>query len=359
MPEFLNKNNTVNLLGKSSYSIYLYHMPIIYFTNIFFSGVSFFIISIVVTIFFSLISFKFIEPIRKNIFLLKIFPKIIKYSFVLVLILISTIVFYKIEIRNIVYNSIVKINNFSNTYKIKDNKRSNRVLAKWELDQDKCIQKIENFKKLTYLNCIKEDEKNNDLFFLVGDSYGLHFINTLASIPIVKNLYYARLDNENFSASNDLDNIYNLLNSYNKLDDRFEKKIIISINYPPNLNKYKIQNFLDNFEKDIPFIFVAPHFIYESSVKCQPLNHNEPPKCNAYLDDTNNDKVLNILKELKNKNNIHIYDFTNKFCDEKNCLNQLSKQDKYVFTDNFSHLTKEFGEYLSFDFYDFLKKSEL
>ena len=38
------------------------------------------------------------------------------------------------------------------------------------------------------------------------------------------------------------------------------------------------------------------------------------------------------------------------------CYNYLSVKDKYVFTDDFSHITKEFAEFLSEDFNEFLKK---
>ena len=91
IPKLIYENKFINLFGKASYSIYLYHMPTIYFMNIFFTGLNFYFFSIVISIFFSLISFKFIEPIRYNHILLEIFPKIVKFSVVLVLILITPV----------------------------------------------------------------------------------------------------------------------------------------------------------------------------------------------------------------------------------------------------------------------------
>ena len=70
----------------------------------------------------------------------------------------------------------------------------------------------------------------------------------------------------------------------------------------------------------------------------------------------NIDKFKSNIRELKNFNKkINIYDFTSFFCNSNVCTNYVDKIDLYIFVDNFSHLTKEFSNYISSDFDTFLK----
>tara|TARA_Y100000591_G_C21822401_1_gene694447 strand:- start:116 stop:2035 length:1920 start_codon:yes stop_codon:yes gene_type:complete len=359
IPKYICKNNYVSFLGRSSYSIYLYHMPVIYFSNIFFNGIDFYFYSIVMTFFFSFFSYKFVEPIRYNKSLLKIFPNIIKGTTALIVILFFVIQLNEIKLRNLVYDLILKTNNFATIYNLNKKSISNRKLAKWELDVDHCSKKEESFKRSTYLNCIKSDASNNDLFFLVGDSYGEHFINTLANITSIKNLYYARLDNENFESDIDLDNTHNLFNNYLNTSINFKKNktVIISISYPNDLNHIKIQTFLSKFKNNEKFIFIAPHKVFNIRDECKTLNDNLVLNCIASNNIEQNSKIIKVIEKLDTRKNIFIYDFKDKFCKKEICYSYLIEKDKFVFSDNFSHLTKEFAEFLSKDFEKFLDKN--
>ncbi len=359
IPKYICKNNYVSFLGRSSYSIYLYHMPVIYFSNIFFNGIDFYFYSIVMTFFFSFFSYKFVEPIRYNKSLLKIFPNIIKGTTALIVILFFVIQLNEIKLRNLVYDLILKTNNFATIYNLNKKSISNRKLAKWELDVDHCSKKEESFKRSTYLNCIKSDASNNDLFFLVGDSYGEHFINTLANITSIKNLYYARLDNENFESDIDLDNTHNLFNNYLNTSINFKKNktVIISISYPNDLNHIKIQTFLSKFKNNEKFIFIAPHKVFNIRDECKTLNDNLVLNCIASNNIEQNSKIIKVIEKLDARKNIFIYDFKDKFCKKEICYSYLIEKDKFVFSDNFSHLTKEFAEFLSKDFEKFLDKN--
>ena len=362
LPKYFYTNNLINILGRSSYSIYLYHMPIIYFSNIFFTGINFYFYSFIITFIFSFFSYKFVEPIRYNKSLLKLVPNLIKV-FVLLIIILSFITLQnEVRLRNLVYNTILKINHFAIKYNLNLNKNSIpvRKLAKWELDVDNCVKKEESFKRSNYFNCIKSDSSTRDLFILAGDSYGEHFINTLANISSIKNLYYSRLDNENFGNNYDINNTYNLLNNYSILSDSFEKKIIIiSINFPKELDYNKLQIFLNKFKNDEKFIFIAPHNVLKITDECKASNSNLSMKCRALLDSVQNLKIIEVIKSLEKRENIFIYDFTNKFCQNNICSDYLIEEDKIVFIDNFSHLTKEFADFLSEDFEKFLNENIL
>ncbi len=361
IPKYIYENNLINTLGRSSYSIYLYHMPVIYFSNIFFKGINFYFFSIIITFIFSFFSYKFVEPIRYNKTLLKVVPNLIKVFVSLIIVLLFVTQLNEIKLRNLVYNTILKTNHFVNKYNYNFNKNSIHIrkLAKWELDVDYCLKKEESFKRSNYLNCIKSDSSREDLFILAGDSYGEHFINTLANLSSVKNLYYSRLDNENFGKNHNIDNTSNLLNNYLIVSSSFKKKIIIiSINFPSELDHNKLQIFLNKFKNDEKFIFIAPHNILKTTNKCKILNSNSLMNCRVLLNSHQNSKIIKVIKGLEKKN-IFIYDFTDKFCKNKICSDYLIEEDKFVFTDNFSHLTKEFAEFLSEDFEKFLKINDL
>ena len=81
--------------------------------------------------------------------------------------------------------------------------------------------------------------------------------------------------------------------------------------------------------------------------------------CRAFLDSPQNSNIIEIIKSLEKRKNIFIYDFTNKFCNNNICSDYLIEEDKIVFIDNFSHLTKEFADFLSEDFEKFLNKNIL
>lgn len=351
------ENKIINLIGKSSYSIYLYHMPVIYFMNIFFVEFNFYFLSIVITVILSLFSYKVIEPIRYNIKLFSIFPLIIKYSVVILMVIVTFSIFKNINIHNIIHNNSVKINNIASNINLKINSK-NRFMAKWELDNDKCIQNIENFKRLTYLNCIKYDLNNDELFYLIGDSYGEHLINTLANTSSIKNLYYSRFEGSSLGKISKESMKLHSIENLNKIRKNFSKNIIviISISYPKNLDEKKISYLLAKFSNDEKIIFIAPHKIHGED-NCDYDNYENIKFCKGKIDNKFNQNVIDKIKSINFRNKIFFYDFKKKFCDEDTCSYYIKNDDKFVFIDKFSHFSKEFGIYLSDDFDRFLNKN--
>jgi hypothetical protein len=135
----------------------------------------------------------------------------------------------------------------------------------------------------------------------------VHFINTLANTSYIKNLYYSRLENENFGNNYDINNTYNLLNNYSILSDSFEKKIIIiSINFPKELDYNKLQIFLNKFKNDEKFIFIAPHRVLKITEECKALDSNLLMNCRALLDSPQNSKIIEIIKSLE-KEKIYLF----------------------------------------------------
>ena len=65
-PKFLYQNNLISHFGKASYSIYLWHMPMIFFCNLYFNSYTFYAMSIFFTILFSYTNYVYVEPLRHN-----------------------------------------------------------------------------------------------------------------------------------------------------------------------------------------------------------------------------------------------------------------------------------------------------
>ena len=356
-PKFLYQNNLISHLGKSSYSIYLWHMPIIFFCNIYFKSYIFYVMSIFFTIVFSYTNYAYVEPLRHNKILKKKIINFLKFVPIITILLFFFLgINNNFKFRNFLHNTIVSIDKNFSFININKGSQKNRLTLKWELSVDNCKNNNENFKRIDYLNCIKNND-TKDLYYLMGDSYGEHFINVLAKNKSIKNLYYARLDHENFSDNVDIITSRNTKSNYDKIKKQFygNKTIIISIAHPNKINYEKLNNFISSFD-DENIIFISPHPVLKpSKIECGIFN-NIFQTCYINKNQKKIEKFKSKLRELKNFNKkIYIYDFTSFFCKSNICTNYVKKIDLYIFVDSFSHLTREFANYISSDFNTFLK----
>ena len=355
-PKFLHQNNLISHFGKASYSIYLWHMPIIFFCSLYFKYYIFYCLSIFFTIIFSYTNYAYIEPLRHNKILKKKIIIFLRFTPIIIIFLgFLVVINNEFKFRNFLHNTIVSIDKNFSFINIHKDSQKNRLTSKWELSVDNCKNSYENFKRIDYLNCIKNSD-SKDLYYLMGDSYGEHFINVLAKNKQIKNLYYARLDNENFSDTEDIITSMNTKSNYDKIKKQFngDKTIIISINYPQKLNYEKLNNFISSFD-DENIILISPHLTKVNKNRCK-TNINNFQICYYNKDYKNIEKFKLNVNALKNFNkNIDIYDFTSFFCNSNICTNYIEKIDLYIFVDSFSHLTREFANYISSDFDTFLK----
>ena len=163
-------------------------------------------------------------------------------------------------------------------------------------------------------------------------------------------------ENQNFSSTMNASTTKYVKNNYNKIQKEFDgkKTIIISISYPKNLDYRKLEDFVVSLEAE-NIIFISPHLVKPYDDKCKDSDSNFQI-CYSNKDEKNIANFKSKINLIKDSNqNIDIYDFTNFFCNLNICSNYLKKIDLYVFIDNFSHITKEFAEFISPDFKIFLK----
>ena len=352
-------------IGKASYSIYLWHMPIIYFSNLYFDNLFFYFSSIILTSVFSLLTYHFVEPIRHNLLLRNFLVFFSKKILIILIIVLSFYTFISnFNPRTKLHHAIFYIEKKFNAFNLTKNTLESRTSKKWIIDNDYCNNNIEKFKRVEYLNCIKN--KNSDkLFYLTGDSYAEAFVNTLSHSKNIKNLYLGRLDGWHFKNKMKSKTADNTLRNFNFLSKNYNgaKFFIISINYPENLDNIKIENMVKKLNGS-NIIFVSPNInanlptrscIYYEKIKILKSKFDFH-KCNFGIKSSKREINANsILNKLQTKyNNVYIFDFKKFLCSSKKCNNYLKEKNLILFSDS-SHLSTEAGIYISKYFDEWLK----
>ena len=351
-------------IGKTSYSIYLWHMPIIYFSNLYFDNLAFYTSSILLTLFFSLLTYHFVEPLRYNVliknFLIFFFKRILIF-------LILGSIFYTyindLNPRTKFHHAIFDIEKKFNSLNLTKDTLESRISTKWVIDNDSCNNNLEKFLRVDYLNCIKNID-NDKLFYLTGDSFAQSFVNTLAHSKNIKNLYLGRLDGWHFENEKTSKTANNTYNNFDFLSKNYNgsKFFIVSISYPENLDNIKFENMIKKL-KGSNIIFLSPHptanlesrsCIYHEKFKI--LNSKfDFQKCIFEIKNSKSrlDTIL-FLNKLQNKyDNVYIFDFGKFLCNKKKCNNYSKEKNLILYSDS-GHLSKEAGIYISSYFNEWL-----
>jgi len=325
--------NLLLIIGNSSYSIYLLHLPLLYYLDFYFEGYKKILIFIIVLIILTYFLYNFIEKkFRKILF--------IKKQAVISFVILSAIIIINYPNNNQIisffktYNFFEKNYDFSKEINPDNIKLSNLPVTK------KC-KNIELIKRLdTHDDCIlskKNDPQNN--FFLHGNSFVLHFI------PLFK--YNEKVEKINFVFSNEIFNKHNsnFINNESKHYKKFN--YVLQINSLTDFSKFK--NFVEKNEyfENLNIILIGQ--IPYLNGKINPLTCLNLKKSCTFSkeEDIKNKKdtdldIEQLRDELieisKTKNNIYFFDTYNKICPEKNCYTY--KDNKLIYYDK-SHLTPQ------------------
>ena len=405
---FLKLINTkfINYVGKISYSLYLFHFPIIFFLSYFTNDYLFYLSSILSIFFIAILNYNFVE----------IFFKRINYYFHVRYFLYISIPIIIILILNF---------NFSDFKKFKSSLNSNlnqieKVAYKFNLHSSQGYKflvnstNLENFKinnndlryctsqniKLEnyyYQNCYIDNQKD-DLIHLIGDSQAEQLVPML----LKGNNSYNYLITPMLGATFFPNSIYNYNNQKvehkTKInswyidtiaeiikDTKFSYKqriIIIAGQFSFALNNFNFfdknmnqidkedlastifnnyDNFIKNNTKNTKFIFVPDIPVSDFSLSDCLKSFNEKishiKQCNFKIDKfiEKRSSFDDIIKKLILRNkNIYIFDFVKNNCTDLSCRFFYEKYKPIYSRKN--HFSVEFSEFVSKDFYKFLNK---
>ncbi len=372
------KKSQLPYIGKLSYSLYLWHLPILYFCEIYFSGIILIFIFSIITISFSIISYhKFESPLRKSTKLEKFIKSIPKFIPVISICSVSIFfIFSSYNIKNS-YEFLKKLN----YPEIKLGNYLNRIDFKYNnYLQSECS------KEKFYLNCKISDGKEASVY-LTGDSHADHFLPAIDNLKNINSYYFnnfalCKIILSTLSISNDtnFDNCLKTNNSnLNYLKQDFsqfkDKTIFISLRISEYLKpEWKIKesnedgynkidlikkNYLKFFENFEGSKFILMNTIPESSIhteKClfneflfNKLNEKIYKKCH-FKKKEDIDRYLRVTEILNSisakKENVSIFDPYNILCPNKICHNFDVDNDKIILIDK-DHLSVEASKSLT------------
>ena len=385
-------------LGKISYSLYLWHLPVFYFSKIYLSHNMTLLVSPFIVLLLSFLTYNFIEnPFRRSIKMQKYFT-----YFLLIFLTIIFVFVFKIFLRdsdfsnfkNNLNNSFKNISTSLHNYNYFENKYNLGERTAWNINfKNDNINNCENTNS-TFVNnknisieCYKKLD-NSKLFILTGDSHATHlypmlsnsnikkdfYLQTFEGCPFVKNMYSIGRDkylNNDFKyiehcqdfISLETDKYKKFVNFYDDvyliISSRYTAYPLVGFTLDNNLKKITdiksvynlIQKNLDNYVKNLPninIIFVSPtpefkYYPYSCFLNYKYCLNNKNEDRNRIKN------INNILFSLAKKyDHVNVFDPYDKICntDNKFC-SMYDKKNKILFFKDKDHLTIEGSIYLS------------
>jgi len=335
--KFILVNNKFCIwLGKVSYSFYLWHLPIIYFINIYFSNIVFiFFSSFILSIILSSLSYNLIE---KKFIQIKVLEN--KNNFAIISIILFSLVSLisikylmpniKQDIRVFIYKSnyLEKNYNWIERVTFQNIFINNKEIHKYcGANVIKPIINVDGLRS----NCLKQDNYSY-LFFVEGNSHTAQFITPLNNINNIKNLYYSST-NQNFISEK---KILNLTNKFDRII------YVTDVNNQKKLDKLrsseiiKIKNIELLLFNSTPFLNTIPNPTYclSRQINCEIIKKKD-------IQIRNLKTLNNQITDLKTSYpNVYLFDSYNLLCPIEKCKIYDKSNDILYYMDK-THLSIE------------------
>ena len=355
---FVKSNLLVNkssvYFGDISYSFYLWHLPVLFFLNLYVSNKYFLdvTLSFFVTILLSIITYHLIEQKFRYLE----FKKLRNYFYFISPIFLIIFVFLiyakyfndnlRKDLRSFVSNSnyLNKKHNWDNRIPFND-----LIVLSGKKVYEHCTENSTNF--TTNSNNLKTEclrQKNyKTLFFIEGNSYIAQFLPIFDKSESIDNIYYKHNRGHKVSVK-----------EANEINKKFNEVIYIT-----NVGDLKKLNIVISshlkFDSDIKFI------LFNSTPWL--IDKHQSVKCLIQQIDCNIDKIFDIKKRslkklfqemenfrLKHKN-VYIFDSYEELCPNRKCV-VYDKDKDLLFYRDFSHLAVEGSKTLIPKFDQFIGK---
>ncbi len=352
--------------GKLSYSLYLWHLPVIYFANLYVPPALFPVVAFSVSVLCAMVSYHFVEnPLRYSkllnsfiVYALKLSPAVI----IIVAVCVGVIGVHPTrDAINTGFNGFGKfigdINYIEKNFALGERIQPNFLPSSTSTVDCNVPAELQELQKgdESKTHCLKlNDATNSPLFYLVGDSHALHFVPAMDTSGEVQNLLFKQFPSNMIVASRAKD--FNRENAQKMLNEQVQEVQALHAQFPRIyyvtslfLTPYKDQ--VDTIERNLrqyiesidPFatiIFIAPTPVFPGGPQSCVLLQKH---CSiARADDrAAQQPIIDMFTRLDEAyDSVFVFDPYPSVCPDTVCRNYIRETDTLLYIDD-DHITPE------------------
>lgn len=358
-------------IGKISYSLYLWHIPVIYLFGLYLSDSLYYISAIFGTFLFATTSYYFVEsPIRRSSEVKKRISNIInfsssKYGLAVAVFLLILVSLNSGGLRVFANEKLEKIDDSLKLLNLIERKTglSERVTPPdtfFGSSIDGCT--FEKFlSDYNNFSCIKQNNSST-LVVLFGDSHAVHFIPTLEFSGIYSDFLFVEFLTEKIISDdkNSIDDINLFTNNLNAISRDYEHVFMV---YSAYLSQYSdrihviesqishLAGSLDPNSQNLILVAQTPTFISGPSA-CVLLDKYCYIEKNDYLASAS--KVNDFFESFSlNHDEVSVLNFESFLCSENKCFKYDKTRDLLIYMDD-DHISQEMAKRVSPYFDEFI-----